>query len=253
MRNHLPKLVLFSTIILWQILSINSNIYFFFSSPLSIIISLQESILSLELVTAFFVSLSEIILGLFFGLSLGVLCTYLFWKNQIVKEIAQPYLHILGIIPLFAFAPIFIVWFGTGLLLKVSIATIGCLLFIQHICNDAIENLDTKALVFFKMLAADKYVLFQKLILPTIVDVMIRNSSNVIAIVIMGVFIGEFISSSDGLGHFILHASSLYNMSYVFVGCVAITLVTQLFAILNKFVTDNKQIIISKISVSAIR
>jgi NitT/TauT family transport system permease protein len=51
---------------------------------------------------------------------------------------------------------------------------------------------------------------------------------------LMGAFIGEFVSSEAGIGHYILKSSSLYDMPRVFLGLLLISIMALLLTFMAK-------------------
>ena len=66
---------------------------------------------------------------------------------------------------------------------------------------------------------------------------------------LLGAFIGEFISSNQGLGHFMIRSGSLYDIPSVFAGGAYLVLLASLFNLIVIFVEKNKMKIIEFFSV----
>jgi NitT/TauT family transport system permease protein len=75
-----------------------------------------------------------------------------------------------------------------------------------------------------KSIAAPNARIVRKIIIPGAIDWVIAGYKMDVGFALVGAFIGEFVSSEAGLGHYILKASSLYDMPKVLFGLFIISL-----------------------------
>ena len=95
---------------------------FLFASPLLIANVALSELGEISFWAHIGITLSEALLGLIIGSLLGTAAGLLLWTNERIAKLARPYIVILGSVPIFAIAPMLIIWFGTGLLSKVVMA-----------------------------------------------------------------------------------------------------------------------------------
>jgi putative hydroxymethylpyrimidine transport system permease protein len=136
-----------SLIFIWQLLSVLQVFEpWLLPSPLAILSELFDSkqfLFHHMLITAF-----EIFIGLFFAIFLGSVFGFSMALSKILERSFLPYLIASQVIPIFALAPILIVWFGAGLLSKIIVVflisffpiCIGVFDGLRHNNND-MENL----------------------------------------------------------------------------------------------------------------
>ena len=83
----------------------------------------------------------EVILGFVIGAFLGIVLGYVFIKIDALKTMLMPYLIFLQTAPKIALVPLFVVWFGIGLVSKV-VLIISMVLFPVLSGNDAGSGID---------------------------------------------------------------------------------------------------------------
>ena len=212
-------------IALWQwIVSGDSRLEFLFASPAAVVqvavSELSGSALWLDMVT----TASEAILGLLVGSALGCVLGLALWTNDMVARIARPYIVILGSIPIFAIAPMLIIWFGTDLLSKVVMSAFSVFFVALAQTYDGARYCAQEYSHYAKTLRAPRFVVVVKIIVPGALRWVAAGFKISIGLALVGAFIREFVSSQAGLGHYILTAGSLYDMPRVIVGVLLLSL-----------------------------
>lgn len=209
----------------WQWIAYdNTRLQFLFASPGLIGQVALEEWSHVEIWHHTFVTFSEAALGLLAGTVLGTICGLLLWGNGKIDFITKPYLVFLGSIPIFALAPITIMWFGIGLLSKIVMAGFAVFFVSLLQAYDGAHAIAAQHLGFAKSIAAPNARIIRKIIIPGAVDWVIAGYKLNVGFALLGAFIGEFVSSEAGLGHYILKASSLYDMPRVLFGLLMISL-----------------------------
>ena len=116
--------VLVILLVSWELATAKSALNaFLFGSPTAVWGFLIEMWKNGSLVTDTRVTAMETLLGFVIGNVLGTLIGLALWYSRFVSQVVQPFIVALGSIPIIALAPICIIWFGTGLISKVAMAT----------------------------------------------------------------------------------------------------------------------------------
>ncbi|MEZ2308280.1 ABC transporter permease [Paraburkholderia sp. RCC_158] len=95
---------------------------FLVGSPAKIFDALLRDIRSYQLFVDTGYTLFEAILGFVFGTAVGSVCGLALWYSPFVARLIEPFIVAINSVPKIAFAPIVILWFGTGLISKVALA-----------------------------------------------------------------------------------------------------------------------------------
>jgi len=244
-NRGLQVLPLLFLIISWEwVARLDQTYKFLFGSPSEIAQyiftkTLDGSILIDSGVTAF-----EAILGFLIGNIVGSIIGLSLWSSKTIFELSKPYIVVLGSAPIFALAPILIIWFGTGLFAKVMMAALSTVFVALSQAYRGASEVSQEQILLLNSFGATKFQIFRKVVVPSaLVWVMSAFKLNV-GFALLGAFIGEYISSEHGLGNLILVASGLYNVSLVMVGVIFLMMIglildfilTRLEAPLKRFI-----------------
>jgi NitT/TauT family transport system permease protein len=206
-------------LVLWEaFVRVSEGASFFFGRPSRILFYLTTGIADGSLLKDFAVTLLETVLGFGLGSVLGAALGLGLWYSRIAFALFRPYIIALGSAPVFAFAPLIIVWFGTGLVSKVATAAISTIFVALLQAYMGASEVSSDYLLLMRSFHATKGQTFRKVIVPAAAVWVISAFKLNVGFAILGAFIGEFISSSAGLGHLILVAGGLFDISRVLTG-----------------------------------
>lgn len=204
--------------VVWQIFALSSRFSFFFGSPILVAENIWMNALNGILLYATFITGIEAVAGFIIGIVLGTLVGFLLWYSAAAAQIAKPFVVILGAIPAFAFAPVIILWFGIGIPMKIALAALGVFLIALTQAYEGAKSVNHEEYKLLKLYGASRWQILQKIIFPSSLDWVLTSMKLNVGFAILGAFIGEFISSNVGLGHFMLVSGSLYDIPSVFAG-----------------------------------
>ena len=223
-RNSLRLLVLqalpaVTVFLAWELLVVlRPDLKFFFGSPRTIGGYLVERALEGSLLRDAGITLFEAGAGFVLGSVVGTALGMALWYSRTVFAVARPYIVVLGSAPIFALAPLLIIWFGTGVFSKVMTAALSTVFVALLQAYTGAEQVDVRYAMLLKTFRATKSQMFRKIVAPAAVVWVISAMRLNVGFALLGAFIGEFISSEAGLGHLILVAAGLFNISLVLTG-----------------------------------
>ena len=187
--------LLVGILVLWEILA-NAGIIqtFLFSKPSDIYKLFIKYISNGELMKHVGISVYETVLGLVIGTVV---------LNALTKT---------------ALAPIIIVWAGAGIQgIVVTAVTISVVVTILSAYNYFI-NVDEEKIKMLKSFGATKSQLLFKLIIPSNIGNLINLTKINIGMAWVGVIVGEFLVSRNGLGYLIVYGSQVFKLDLVMMG-----------------------------------
>ena len=193
---------------------------FLFGSPSAIFGFLVQMWQDGSLFTDTKITALETLLGFAIGNVLGTLIGLTLWYSRFVSRVVQPFIIALGSIPIIALAPICIIWFGTGLASKVAMATLSVVVVALITAYKGAMTVDIDQINLMRTLGASKRHIFAKLIVPASLGDIFAGLKLTVGFALIGAIVGEFMSSSEGLGHAIFKAGSLYIIPKVFAALV---------------------------------
>jgi len=225
----LPLILASILLIIWQEAVSTPERQFLFSKPSLIFRTFTETTWSGELPAHALVTGSEAILGFAIGVISGTLAGFMLWNFRLVRIAVQPFLFILGVVPVIAFAPLVLVWFGIGFTMKVALASFATFLIsLSQSCSGA-NHLKESDLKLLYVLGATRFQVLSKAIIPMSLGWVFQSMRLNIGFALLGAFVGEFISAEKGVGYYMMRAGSLYDLSAVFAGAIYIVILGIIF------------------------
>lgn len=196
-----------------------------FTPPTLVVHRLATEMLSGVLIWHLWATFYETIAGFGAGVISGVLFGVLLAYLPRTREILMPYLVAIYGVPRPALAPLFVIWFGIGVLSKVMLI-ISLVYFVSLIyVLDGVRHINPMLLRFAGTAGASRVQILQKIILPSLLFWISASLKLGISLAIIGAVVGEMVASEAGLGYYILHASYQTDTEGVYVGLTALGLV----------------------------
>ena len=214
-------LLLFSmilTIVVWEGLVFLFNLPpFILPSPLLVFQRFGQVILDGSLFTHIFITLGEILLGLFFGVLTATILGYFLSRSMIIEQIIGPYIVASQAIPTIAIAPLLIIWFGPGIFSKILICALT--VFFPILINTIVglRSVPTKLYDLMNSLQATRWQIFKYLEVPSSLPVFLGGLRVGATLSVIGAVVGEFVGADRGLGFLINVARGQYDTALVFV------------------------------------
>ncbi|HEB87577.1 MAG TPA: ABC transporter permease [Gammaproteobacteria bacterium] len=198
---------------------------FIFSSPLQVGQTFYDLLLSGELLRHSAVTSFETFVGFVIGTSTGAVIGLSLWYYPSAARIARPYVVAIGAVPVFALAPVIIVWFGIGVFSKVMMAALSTVVVAVVQAYEGTMSVEKRFLRLMDVMGASRAQTFRKVIVPSALVWVVNSMKLNIGLALLGAFIGEFISAERGLGYLIVRASGLFDMATVFSAIIMLTVI----------------------------
>jgi NitT/TauT family transport system permease protein len=146
------------------------------------------------------------------GVGLAVVITY----SPLLRDTLYPNLVFFQLVPKVALAPLFVIWLGFGSTSRVAFAAFICFFPVVIAAAVGFAGTDPAALQLCRSLTASEWRCFMLVRFPFALPAIFSGFKLAMTMAVVGVIIGEFISSQAGLGHYILNAGSRLNTADVF-------------------------------------
>ena len=170
-------------------------------------------------------TMAEIVLGMLLGGAGGfALGTALFYSKTLERAL---YPLIIGsqMLPVFAVAPLLIVWLGYGLWPKVVVAALIAFFPVTISARDGLGAASADLVDLFRSLGANRWQIFHKLRLPAAAPALLSGGKVAVTLSVVGATIGEWIGARQGLGYLMLQSNALLRVDLVFAAILCLTLI----------------------------
>jgi NitT/TauT family transport system permease protein len=190
------------------------------SKPTAVAQRLYELFSSGEIYPHLWTTGQELVLGYVIGVAGGVFSGYALGRSPRLARIFEPYVMAFYGVPKIALAPLFIIWFGIGMWSKVALASIMVFFLVFYNVFSGVRSVDRELVNLTRVMGANQSQLTYHVYLPAAAPFIMLGMRMAIPYSVIGVIVGEFTSSIQGLGLFIHEASATYDPAGVFAGII---------------------------------
>jgi NitT/TauT family transport system permease protein len=164
--------------------------------------------------------------GLAIGAASGALLAILMVHSRLLERVLMPLLVIDQSIPKMALAPIFVIWFGTGMMTRIFIAMV--ISFFPMVVNTirGMTTVDPRINDLMATISASRWQILMKVRLPNAVPYIFAGLKVAVPLAIIGAVIAEFMQADSGLGYVVLVAVGNVNTPMVFVAVLLMALMS---------------------------
>jgi putative hydroxymethylpyrimidine transport system permease protein len=200
---------------LWEWLCRNLNIPdFILPAPISIfkVAVFRASILLPHAgVTAL-----EILLGILISLSVAIPLSMIMFAYPSVEKAVAPFLVASQAIPVFAIAPLLVVWLGYGIASKVFMAAVIIFFPITVNLLEGFKSCDKEYRILFQLMGAGFSKTMRLLYWPWALPHFFAGLRVGVSVATIGAVIGEWVGAQRGLGYLMIQANARLKVDLVF-------------------------------------
>ena len=162
----------------------------------------------------------EVILGFVIGAFLGIVLGYIFIKVDALKTMLMPYLIFLQTAQKIALVPLFVIWFGIGLVSKVVLIISMVLFPVLSGMMLGLESIPPDVRNLMKILKASKWQIFSQVEMQYSLPALFASMKVGIVQAVIGAIVAEWMSGKQGLGYILTYASSTYDTPMLLAGII---------------------------------
>jgi NitT/TauT family transport system permease protein len=234
-RIGLPTLVFIASLVIWQLAVVLLDIkQYVIPAPLVVFDRMLDQIPTLW--SAALVTSSEVALGFLIAAVVSIPLAYLIASVRVVEIAFYPLIVVLQTIPKIAVAPLFIVWFGFGMLPKILLTFLLCFFPILVDTLTGFKALDPRVLYITRSMGASRMQTFGYVRLPAAVPFIFSGLKVAVVLAVTGAIVAEFVGSNAGLGYLLLRASVNLDTPLIFAVLVVLSILGLVFAYVVEFI-----------------
>jgi NitT/TauT family transport system permease protein len=169
----------------------------------------------------------ETLVAFLISIPLGIVLAALIVYSTLAQQALYPNIVFFQLIPKIALAPLFIVWLGIGPSARITFSVFICFFPILIATAAGLRSVETNMLRLCRSLRMSEWQILVRIRFPTSAPYMFSGMKVSVTLAIIGVVVGEFIASEQGLGYLILFASSREQTDLA-LACIAVLCVVGL-------------------------
>jgi NitT/TauT family transport system permease protein len=222
----LVRVVLVAVLLtLWEIAADRWIDITFISRPSDIVGRLGDWVGDGTLWTNTWITVQEIVYGFLLGAVAGVVAGFVLASLSFLYRVLDPFMMALYAIPKVALAPLFIVWFGIGMHMKVLLAaaTVFFLVFLNTAAG--VREVDRGLVDAVRLMGGNRWHVIRKVVLPSSMTGVLTGLKVAVPYALIGAVIGELVASNKGLGYLINDAAAQFDTAGVFATLVVLSVI----------------------------
>ena len=229
--------ILVLIVVIWEYLSNNGIINtFIYSSPSRILSTIIQLFNSNSLFNNIWITVYETIISFVLATLLGTFIAIILWYSKFLYRVFEPYLTVLNSLPKVALGPIIIILFGANIKSVIIMALLISLIITITSVYSGFINTDKNMIKLMNSFHASKYQILKYLILPYNYHIIISCLKINVGMSMVGVIMGEFLVSKNGIGYLINYGSQVFNLNLVFTGIIILLIVSYLMYLMVLFI-----------------
>jgi NitT/TauT family transport system permease protein len=214
----------------WEIFCRTSGISaLIIPAPTAILETLWDGLTVGYLWPHIWVTTVEIVLGLILGCGIGFFCGIALGETDFIRRLLYPYVLASQVVPKLALGPLFVIWFGSGILPTVVITALICFFPLLENTLTGIQHVDPQKRELFRMLGATPMQTLRRLKIASGLPVIMAGVRVAVVLSFVGAVVGEFIGASEGLGALIIGAQGMMDTTLMFAIFIIITVLGMVF------------------------
>ncbi len=134
----------------------------------------------------------------------------------LAKKTLYPPLVVSQAVPIFALAPIILIWLGVDLKPKIAVVALVC--FFPLVINliEGLSQVNQEALDLMQVMQAGPWFIFRSVQLPSVMPYFFSGLKISVTYSVMGAIIGEWLGGSLGLGVYMTRSMYSFKTSHMF-------------------------------------
>lgn len=226
-------LLVAAVLVLWQLAADRWIDATFTSRPSEIASRLAEWSDDGTLWTNTWITVQEVVYGFLLGAAAGAFAGFVLASLNLVYRVLDPFVMALYAIPKVALAPLFIVWFGIGMHMKVLLAAVTVFFLVFLNTAAGVREVDRGLIDAVRLMGGNRRDIARKVVLPASMTGVLTGLKVAIPYALIGTVIGELVASNRGLGYLINDSAAQFDTAGVFGALVVLSVIA---GVLNVFV-----------------
>ncbi|MFF0669363.1 ABC transporter permease [Streptomyces tendae] len=213
-------------LVLWQMMSGPVLPEYAVSKPTDVSHALWELLGSSTGWTDIKTTAFEIVAGFGIGVAIGTVMGLVLGSVPLTGRVLEPLIAAVNGIPKIALAPLFLLFFGIGPMSKITIAAAGVAFVVFYNVYLGLRLRERELVEIVQVMGGRRHHVLSYVTLPTLVAPFFAALKTGGPLAILGVIGGEFIASTEGVGHELFTAATNLDAPAEFAGLIILVAMT---------------------------
>jgi putative hydroxymethylpyrimidine transport system permease protein len=158
----------------------------------------------------------EILSGIVLSLLVAVPLSMIMFARPAVENALAPFLVASQAVPVFAIAPLLVIWLGYGMASKVLMAAVIIFFPITVSLLEGFKSCESEYRVLFQLMGAGFWKTMRLLYWPWALPHFFAGLKVGVSVATIGAVIGEWVGAQQGLGYLMIQANARLKVDLVF-------------------------------------
>ncbi|MEU1091101.1 ABC transporter permease [Streptomyces sp. NPDC005892] len=219
-------LVIAAALVLWQMMSGPVVPEYAVSKPTEVYDALTTMLGSASGWTDIKVTTIEVLAGFGLGVAAGTVMGLVLGSFPLLGRVLEPLVAAVNGIPKIALAPLFLLFFGIGQWSKITIAMTGVAFVVFYNIYLGLRLRERELVEVVQVMGGRKHHVLGYVTIPTLAAPFFAALKTGGPLAILGVIGGEFIASSEGVGHELFTSAQNLDAASEFAGLIILVVLT---------------------------
>ncbi|WP_154520476.1 ABC transporter permease [Clostridium sp. WB02_MRS01] len=234
MKTVIKRVVLLICIlVIWEICSCYTN-QIFIPKPLVVFENLWILIKNGEIFIAIQYSFLRVTLAAFSSALTAIPIALLIYNVKIAKDILNPIINIMRYLPVTAFYPLLIMWFGIDEMMKIAFLFLATFVYMMPSVILCLNEVNSDLIDTGITIGMNKFQTIYKIQLPASLPSILNSFIMMYGIGFTYIAVAETVNAKYGLGWIIQQSSSRGRTDMVFMAIIVIMILSVLFDSVSK-------------------
>lgn len=220
--------VLVVALVIWQVIAGALDIEFFISRPTDVWDQLVDWVTSGYLFDNLGVTLLATLYGFVLGAVAGIVVGFVLGLITILGRLLDPFVTAVYSLPKLALAPLFVLWFGIDLEMKVVLTAVIVFFLVFWNTYAGVRETDKDLVDVLRVMGAKRSDMIRKVVLPGSLTYIYVGLKLAIPYALTGAVVGELIASNKGIGFMLMSAAGAFNTAGVMAALVVLMVIATL-------------------------
>lgn len=158
----------------------------------------------------------EVLLGILLSLMVAVPLAMLMFAHPALENAIAPFLVASQAVPVFAIAPLLVIWLGYGIASKVLMAAVIIFFPITVSLLEGFKSCDSEFIILFQLMGSGFWKTMRLLYWPWALPHFFAGLKVGVSVATIGAVIGEWVGAQQGLGYLMIQANARLRVDLVF-------------------------------------